>query len=181
MKRSIQPQQEPADTEAHQKTQNQVQFLFAYAVTRGGTYGFPRDGSLVRDHILHVMPAARAVTHALRSTHARQNEVVKSVQKRVHVGHAHDGLENTKTTAISQRSAFKIVFQHVRPQKQKQNNELIKFSCSHYVIPQQQVPLTRTRTAPVTINIIFITVHRQTSSSSSQINLQVSSHAQHHL
>jgi len=75
------------------------------------------------------LPAAGTVTHALGSAHARQDEVVKSVQQRVHVGHTHDGLENTKTTAISQRLAFNNAFQHVSPQKTIQL--VIKLICSH--------------------------------------------------
>lgn len=67
-----------------------------------------------------VLPAAGAVTHALGSAHARQDEVVKSVEQRVHVGHTHDGLENTKTTAISQPSAFKPALHHASPQKSTQ-------------------------------------------------------------
>lgn len=78
------------------------------------------------------------MTHALGSAHARQDEVVKSVEQRVHVGHTHDGLENTKTTAISQRPAFKTAFQHACPQKSIQWS--VKFGCGQcesYVIPSR--------------------------------------------
>lgn len=59
MKRPVQPQQQPADKETHQKTQNQVQLLFAYAVPRGGRDGVAWDRSLVRDHVLHMMPSGQ--------------------------------------------------------------------------------------------------------------------------
>lgn len=99
---------------------------------------------------------------------------MKSVQKRVHVGHKHDGLENTKTTAISQRLVFNIVFQHERPQKNKKR--VIKFSrsssagSSHISSYQNQNRSSHQQHhfhhSPRIINI-FLTVHGSSSSSQS--------------
>lgn len=114
---------------------------------------------------------------------------MKSVQQRVHVGHTHDGLENTKTTAISQRLAIKNAFQHVSPQKTTQLS--IKLSCSHcerelcnssaesshrssYQHQNRSshhkhhlhphiifITVQRSSSSSQYINIIFITVHKQ--------------------
>lgn len=113
---------------------------------------------------------------------------MKSVQQRVHVGHTHDGLENTKTTAISQRLAIKNAFQHVSPQKTIQLS--IKLSCSHCELCNSSaesshrssyqhqnrsshhkhhlhphiiffITVQRSSSSSQYINIIFITVHKQ--------------------
>lgn len=68
VKRSVQPQQDPADAEAHQETQHQVQLLLAHAAPRGGADGAGRDRALVRDHVLHTVPEPEQHREASLST-----------------------------------------------------------------------------------------------------------------